>query len=120
MSTYNNTGPGVSGSPSIDSIDLSAAGQRLFRLNNGIIPLNNHGGLLGLAAPGEAPAAYSVVEAVFQIRKEGSLSGRLAGDVENALVYANGGVFSASGVAILTKYKPQNTATNSHNLVSKL
>ncbi|KAF8060499.1 hypothetical protein HT031_004675 [Scenedesmus sp. PABB004] len=62
-------------------------------------PVNTHGGLLGGGAPWEAPAAFSLVEAVTQLR--GEAAGRQVAGARHALVYANGGVFSASAVAIL-------------------
>ena len=62
-------------------------------------PINTHGGLLCFGAPWEVPAMFGVVEAVDQIT--GRSSGRPIGDCRRALVYGNGGVLSASAVAIL-------------------
>ena len=61
--------------------------------------INTHGGLLSFGAPWEVPATYNVIEAVHQLR-------HVAGDrqtkgARRALVYGNGGIFSASAVAIL-------------------
>lgn len=63
-------------------------------------PINTHGGLLCFGAPWEVPAMYNIHEAVEQ------LSGRAVGrqvvpKPRRALVYGNGGIFSASSVAIL-------------------
>lgn len=62
-------------------------------------PINTHGGLLCFGAPWEVPAMFGVVEAVDQIT--GRSKGRSIGDCRRALVYGNGGVLSASAVAIL-------------------
>jgi hypothetical protein len=62
-------------------------------------PINTHGGLLCFGAPWEVPAMFGVVEAVDQIT--GRSSGRPIGDCRRALVYGNGGILSASAVAIL-------------------
>ena len=62
-------------------------------------PINTHGGLLCFGAPWEVPAMFGVVEAVDQIM--GRSKGRGIGDCRRALVYGNGGVLSASTVAIL-------------------
>jgi acetyl-CoA acetyltransferase len=62
-------------------------------------PINTHGGLLGLGAPWEAPAMHGVAEAVAQLR--GEAGGRQVPGAARALVYGNGGVLSASAVAIL-------------------
>lgn len=62
-------------------------------------PVNTHGGLLGYGAPWEVPAMISLVEAVTQLR--GEAAGRQVQDARKALVYGNGGIFSASAVAIL-------------------
>ena len=64
-------------------------------------PINTHGGLLGQGAPWEAPAMFSLVEAVAQLR--GEAEGRQVPGASRALVYGNGGVFSASAVAILER-----------------
>lgn len=62
-------------------------------------PVNTHGGLLGFGAPWEVPAMISLVEAVAQLR--GEVAGRQVEGAARALVYGNGGIFSASAVAIL-------------------
>jgi len=62
-------------------------------------PVNTHGGLLAFGAPWEAPAMYNVIEAVEQLR--GRAGQRQVRDARRALVYANGGIFSASAIAIL-------------------
>ena len=63
------------------------------------LPVNTHGGLLGFGAPWEVPAMYAVIEAVEQLR--GEAEGRQLARARSALVYGNGGVFSAAAVAIL-------------------
>lgn len=63
-------------------------------------PFNTHGGLLAFAAPWETPAAYNVIEAVAQLN--GAAAERqVHPKPTRALVYGNGGIFSASAVAIL-------------------
>jgi acetyl-CoA acetyltransferase len=62
-------------------------------------PINTHGGLLCFGAPWEIPAMFNVVEAVDQLR--GQAQGRKIQDCRRALVFGNGGVLSASAVAIL-------------------
>ena len=64
-------------------------------------PVNTHGGLLCYGAPWEVPAMYHVIEAVRQLR--GEPKGRRIDGARRALVYANGGIFSASAVAILAR-----------------
>lgn len=64
-----------------------------------IFPINTHGGLMGFGAPWEAPATYNIVEAVQQLRH--TAGPRQIKDARRALVYGNGGIFSASAVAIL-------------------
>eukprot|EP00878_Enallax_costatus_P005466 GHUV01005737.1.p1 GENE.GHUV01005737.1~~GHUV01005737.1.p1 ORF type:complete len:517 (+),score=149.24 GHUV01005737.1:195-1553(+) len=64
-------------------------------------PVNTHGGLLGFGAPWEVPAMHSLIEAVTQLREEAV--GRQVPGAKRALVYGNGGVFSASAVAILER-----------------
>lgn len=66
-------------------------------------PVNTHGGLLGFGAPWEVPAMISLVEAVSQLR--GEAAGRQVPDARRALVYGNGGVFSASAAAILERQR---------------
>ena len=62
-------------------------------------PINTHGGLLGFGAPWEVPAGYSIVEAYQQLT--GRAGPRQVAAANRALVYGNGGIFSASAVAIL-------------------
>jgi acetyl-CoA acetyltransferase len=62
-------------------------------------PINTHGGLLCFGAPWEVPAMFNVVEAVDQLR--GQAKGRQIPECRRALVFGNGGVLSASAVAIL-------------------
>lgn len=64
------------------------------------LPVNTHGGLLSFGAPWEAPAIFSIVEAVEQMR--GLAGERQLGNVSTSLIYGNGGVFSSSAVAILS------------------
>lgn len=63
-------------------------------------PINTHGGLLCYGAPFAVPAHYNIIEAVRQL--QGNPIGRKIPS-RNALVYGNGGVFSSSAVAILSK-----------------
>ena len=63
-------------------------------------PVNTHGGLLCFGAPWEVPAMYNIIEAVYQLR--GQAKGRQIQDCRRALVYGNGGILSASAVAILS------------------
>lgn len=69
-------------------------------------PVNTHGGLLGFGAPWEVPAMHSLIEAVMQLR--GEAVGRQVPGARRALVYGNGGVFSASAVAILERQQRGN------------
>jgi hypothetical protein len=62
-------------------------------------PINTHGGLLCYGAPWEVPAMFNIVETVDQL--QGQSQGRAIGNCRRALVYGNGGVLSASAVAIL-------------------
>ena len=62
-------------------------------------PINTHGGLLCYGAPWEVPAAFNIMEAVAQLR--GNPLGRKVENCRRALVYGNGGIFSASSVAII-------------------
>jgi acetyl-CoA acetyltransferase len=64
-------------------------------------PINTHGGLLAFGAPWEVPAMYNVIEAVTQLRHEAF--NRQIPNCSRALVYGNGGIFSASSVAILSR-----------------
>lgn len=72
--------------------------------NNGVLPpdvfpVNTHGGLLSFGAPWETPAMYNIIEAVQQLN--GAAGKRQVPGARRALVYGNGGIFSASAVAIL-------------------
>ncbi|EKF37363.1 3-ketoacyl-CoA thiolase, putative [Trypanosoma cruzi marinkellei] len=73
--------------------------------NQGVIEpsqlrINTHGGLLCFGAPWEVPAMYNITEAIAQMACN-------AGDRQirpvpkRAMVYGNGGIFSASSVAVL-------------------
>lgn len=62
-------------------------------------PVNTHGGLLSFGAPWETPAMYNIMEAVAQLT--GNAGDRQLAAPKRALVYGNGGIFSASAVAIL-------------------
>eukprot|EP00392_Amoebophrya_sp_AT5.2_P008257 g8276.t1 len=66
-------------------------------------PINTHGGLLCFGAPWEVPAAFNVVEAVRQLTAIPSTATGFGEEsrCRRALVYGNGGIFSASAVAIL-------------------
>lgn len=64
-------------------------------------PVNTHGGLLCYGAPWEVPAMYNIVEAVQQL--QGKAAGRLIRPCRRAVVYGNGGILSASAVAILSQ-----------------
>ena len=79
-------------------------------INEGaVLPLNTHGGLLGQGAPWEAPALFSLAEAFEQMsghadsRQLGGRNGRSSRACNTALVYGNGGIFSASAVVVLGK-----------------
>jgi len=69
------------------------------RLDPDEFPINTHGGLLAFGAPWEAPAMFNITEAVAQLNKQASR--RQITNCKRALVYGNGGIFSASAVAIL-------------------
>ena len=69
-----------------------------------VFPVSTHGGLLGYGAPWEVPAMYAVAEAVEQLRREAA--GRQLSRARGALVYGNGGVFSAAAVAVLRARAP--------------
>lgn len=68
--------------------------------------INTHGGLLGFGAPWEAPALFSAVEAVAQLRGEAGPR-QVPWDAVDwptparALVHANGGIFFHQAVAFL-------------------
>uniref|UniRef100_A0A7S3LML6 Thiolase C-terminal domain-containing protein n=1 Tax=Aplanochytrium stocchinoi TaxID=215587 RepID=A0A7S3LML6_9STRA len=66
-----------------------------------IFPVNTHGGLLAFGAPWETPAIYNVCEGVAQLT--GSAGKRQVKNARRALVYGNGGIFSASAIALLSR-----------------
>ena len=66
-----------------------------------LFPINTHGGLLSFGAPWETPAMYNVIEAVEQLN--GTAKDRQVKGAKRAMVYGNGGIFSASSVCILGK-----------------
>ena len=65
-------------------------------------PVNTHGGLLAFGAPWETPAAFNIIEAVRQLRWDAGEERQVEG-CRRALVYGNGGIFSASAVALLAR-----------------
>ena len=65
------------------------------------MPVNTHGGLLAFGAPWEVPAMYNVIEAVAQLTAQADK--RQVHGARRALCYGNGGIFSASAVALLGK-----------------
>lgn len=96
---------------SVEDIGLATAGkggtwvEELYRRSSSeIVPINTHGGLLGFAAPWEAPAIFSVVEAVRQLR--GTAGARQVPNVRNALVHGNGGVLTHEAIVILKRQNP--------------
>lgn len=62
-------------------------------------PVNTHGGLLSHGAPWGAPAIFSLIEAVEQLK--GKAGKRQIKTPKIALVYANGGIFSSATIVIL-------------------
>lgn len=68
-------------------------------------PVNTHGGLMCFGAPWEVPAMYNVTEAVAQLSGQAGPR-QVSPTPKRALVYGNGGVFSASAVAILSTEAP--------------
>lgn len=68
-------------------------------------PVNTHGGLMCFGAPWEVPAMYNVTEAVAQMGHQAGARQILPAP-RKSLVYGNGGVFSASAVAILSVEAP--------------
>ncbi len=71
------------------------------RIDPKLFPVNTHGGLLSFGAPWEAPAFFNILEAYKQLTHAAG-SRQIAG-ARRALVYGNGGIFSASAVAILSR-----------------
>eukprot|EP00980_Cylindrotheca_fusiformis_P016969 scaffold5159_cov112-Cylindrotheca_fusiformis.AAC.23 len=80
---------------------INTGGEEQLLADPKFFPVNTHGGLLCYGAPWEVPAMYHIIEAVHQLR--GEAPGRQIQNCRRALVYANGGIFSASAVAILSK-----------------
>lgn len=70
--------------------------------SRGVPPVNTHGGLLAFGAPWETPAMYNIIEAVHQLCGTAGMA-RQVPNARRALVYGNGGIFSHSAVAILSK-----------------
>ncbi|KPI83761.1 putative sterol carrier protein [Leptomonas seymouri] len=68
-------------------------------------PVNTHGGLMCFGAPWEVPAMYNVTEAAAQLSGQAGAR-QISPTPKRALVYGNGGVFSASAVAILSTELP--------------
>ncbi len=68
---------------------------------NYILPVNTHGGLLAYGAPWEAPVLFTVCEMIRQLNGEAGI--QQVKPCRRALVYGNGGVFSASALVILSK-----------------
>ncbi|KAJ3293696.1 hypothetical protein HK104_004247 [Borealophlyctis nickersoniae] len=64
-----------------------------------VCPVNTHGGLLAFGAPWEVPAMFNIIESVAQLT--GRAGVRQVRDARRAVVYGNGGIFSASAVAVL-------------------
>lgn len=88
-----------------NNITGSASSSTLGTLSPDDLPLNTHGGLMCFAAPWETPAMYNIIEAFEQMRGNAAgrqIKGRGDGGVKTSLVYGNGGIFSASSVAVLT------------------
>ena len=65
-------------------------------------PCNTHGGLMSFGAPWETPAMYNIIEAVSQVNGTAGKSRQVQG-ARRAVVYGNGGIFSASAVACLSR-----------------
>lgn len=98
----------------LEAVGVCAEGQggktvesayRAMLANGGVVdqnafPINTHGGLQCFGAPWEVPAMYNIVEAIQQL---GGIAGerQICPKPKRALVYGNGGIFSASSVAIL-------------------
>jgi len=69
-----------------------------------VMPINTHGGLLSFGAPWEAPSIFLIYEAIRQLT--GDAQKQQIRGARRALVYGNGGIFSSSAVAILSKALP--------------
>mmetsp|Transcript_12384 Transcript_12384/g.24082 ORF Transcript_12384/g.24082 Transcript_12384/m.24082 type:complete len:409 (+) Transcript_12384:159-1385(+) len=74
---------------------------RILQDENYVLPVNTHGGLLSFGAPWEAPAIFAVIESIRQLTN--GAAGQQIPDCRRALVYGNGGIFSSSAVAIMSK-----------------
>mmetsp|Transcript_29241 Transcript_29241/g.38449 ORF Transcript_29241/g.38449 Transcript_29241/m.38449 type:complete len:403 (-) Transcript_29241:790-1998(-) len=83
----------------VEKMYLASEASGAGALPTSLFPVNTHGGLLGLGAPWEVPAMYSIIEAFEQLT--GNAGDRQIPNARRALVYGNGGIFSASSVAIL-------------------
>eukprot|EP00924_Labyrinthula_sp_SR-Ha-C_P013974 augustus_masked-scaffold_5-processed-gene-19.61-mRNA-1 protein AED:0.19 eAED:0.19 QI:0/0/0/0.75/1/1/4/0/587 len=70
----------------------------------GKVPVNTHGGLMSFGAPWETPAIYNVIEAVSQINH--TAGSRQIENVKRALVYGNGGIFSATEAFVAPRAIP--------------
>lgn len=81
------------------------AAQHDGAVNPSEFPINAHGGLMCFGAPWEVPAMYNLAEAVAQLGGEAGPR-QVHPTPRRALVYGNGGVFSASAVAILSSEAP--------------
>jgi acetyl-CoA acetyltransferase len=66
-----------------------------------VFPINTHGGLQCFGAPWEVPAMYNLIEAVQQVSGTCNVQRQVTPRPKRALVYGNGGIFSASAVAII-------------------
>lgn len=80
---------------------MDAAYERTLQDDDFTLPVNTHGGLLSFGAPWECPAIFSVYEAVRQLTR--SAGAQQVPNARRALVYGNGGIFSSSAVAILSR-----------------
>ncbi|KAI8815696.1 thiolase-like protein [Fimicolochytrium jonesii] len=67
-----------------------------------VFPVNTHGGLLAFGAPWEVPAMYNIIEAFAQLTNRAGPERQIR-NARRALVYGNGGIFSASAVALLSR-----------------
>lgn len=92
------TSNGGTGAPSNENDDSHV---EALLADKSFFPVNTHGGLLCYGAPWEVPAMYNIVEAVQQL--QGKAFGRQIRPSRRAVVYGNGGILSASAVAILSQ-----------------
>ncbi|KEG13336.1 nonspecific lipid-transfer protein [Trypanosoma grayi] len=96
---------GVGLCPVGKGVEFVVAAYRNMLASNGVVgvskfPINTHGGLQRFGAPWEVPAMYNVVEAIEQL-SEAAGSCQVFPVLGRALVYGNGGIFSASYVVML-------------------